>query len=56
MSGWPRSLQAAIVRIVHALAVRLVRLAPQSPSRYSPERFGWRRAQGPVGPAVSKPL
>ena len=41
---------------ITAAAPANTRLAPQTPSRYSPTACARRRPRSPVGPAVSKPL
>ena len=55
-SGCPRSLQVATFEPPALGRHRVVRLPPQSPSRYIPRLRGGRRAAGPVAPAVSKSL
>ena len=55
-SGCPRSLQVATFPAGGRAGRRLVRLPPQSPSRYIPGRRALASARGPVAPAVSKSL
>ena len=55
-SGCPRSLQVATFAGVASPSARLVRLPPQSPSRYIPRIRAHPREIRPVAPAVSKSL
>ena len=55
-SGCPRSLQVATFREGFDEKFDMVRLPPQSPSRYIPGRRRRAAPSGPVAPAVSKSL
>ena len=56
LSGCPRSLQVATFRQAGMPQRAIVRLPPQSPSRYIRAAGGARRCSRPVAPAVSKSL
>ena len=56
LSGCPRSLQVATFIVAWDPDDTIVRLPPQSPSRYILPRWGRPPRYGPVAPAVSKSL